>query len=674
MNSETKVYISRTTILQALLVFLWPWCVLWRFVVSVDGYYWPIVNDFVRLYYLYKVYLLDMLAHGHFPLWSPSEAGGYPFAANPFTQSYYPLNVLLLPFYKFLGGYSPLDHQRFTILGLSLFALGLFFWLSRLHFSRGAVLFASLIIPVSFKLTEILRFPNAVHAAAWYPWLLYFLTNTVLSRSRLGRWAAALGFFVAAVLLGTSGYPYYMYYFPFLATPYLCILLYPRSTEALKVRRAPAPCHSLLLLALASSTALLALSPYLSRMAAMLSATVDRGGSSFDFSTQHLFTPIDSVASLVYPPAALIEGWYYVGILPLLLVLLYLCHTLLLVGAERTRELWRLLPLVAIFGLISLLSFAEATPLFTLLWKHLPGFASLRVWARINIALVLVIALLCALAYQRFEQWIVAQQFGRSLALALACIGIVVSLQLYLSRDPSLLSSYWEQYAIHLKAYTHSSLRFSLLAGCVLLLTICLRLRAVSGWVLPLFVLVSVSDTYQVGPWVWAGKTPIAVPARRVLQIEDQMTRALTTPRFERTGLMPGPVFGLGLMENWYFSRYAGFRADPGADVSVVDTFLGKRDGQRLFVSATLDAPLNEIVVTDGSWGYFVRRYDGDVLDLQVRSARPAYLIFVDNWDPLWQVKVNEQPAPLEIAQGTFKAVRIPAGESRVVFSYDGAE
>ena len=125
------------------------------------------------MYYKYKIYLLDCLANFHLPLWSPSEAAGFPFYTNPFAQVFYPFNALLVLWYKVFGGYSPLDHQLFTVLGISIFALGLFMWLKRINKDITAVVFAVMVMSVSFKITEIIRFPNAVHSAAWYPWILY---------------------------------------------------------------------------------------------------------------------------------------------------------------------------------------------------------------------------------------------------------------------------------------------------------------------------------------------------------------------------------------------------------------------------------------------------------------------------------------------------------------------
>ena len=123
-------------------------------------------NDFILLYYKYKVYLLACLSELHFPLWSPAEGAGYPFYTNPFAQAFYPFNLLLVLWYKVSGGYNPLDHQVFTVLGISMFALGLFMWLRLINTNLRAVVFGVLVMSVSFKVTEITRFPNAVHTAA----------------------------------------------------------------------------------------------------------------------------------------------------------------------------------------------------------------------------------------------------------------------------------------------------------------------------------------------------------------------------------------------------------------------------------------------------------------------------------------------------------------------------
>src|SRR5262245_43686250 len=139
-------------------VFLWPFLYFLPRVWPFGGRYWTIDNDFEGLYYSYKVWLLDHLALGRLPLWSPAEGAGFPFYSNPFAQAFYPLNAPLALLYAAAGGYSAADHQRFTVLGVSIFCVGLFAWLRSLGHSVRAALVAAATLGVSFKVAEILRF------------------------------------------------------------------------------------------------------------------------------------------------------------------------------------------------------------------------------------------------------------------------------------------------------------------------------------------------------------------------------------------------------------------------------------------------------------------------------------------------------------------------------------
>jgi hypothetical protein len=90
--------------------------------------------------------------------------------------------VLYFAYYKLFGHFSPWDYQILTILGISIFGLGLFFWLRRLTVTAPVALVTVMISVISLKVTELLRFPNALHCAAWMPWLLYGATVATDSR------------------------------------------------------------------------------------------------------------------------------------------------------------------------------------------------------------------------------------------------------------------------------------------------------------------------------------------------------------------------------------------------------------------------------------------------------------------------------------------------------------
>jgi hypothetical protein len=50
--------------------------------------------------------------------------------------------------------------------------------------------------------------------------------------------------------------------------------------------------------------------------------------------------------------------------------------------------------------------------------------------------------------------------------------------------------------------------------------------------------------------------------------------------------------------------------------------------------------------------------------------AKDFWLYYADAWHPFWEAYVNGRPAPILKANLGFKAVRIPAGKSRVDFSH----
>jgi hypothetical protein len=322
-NSPRALQAKMKFVLPAV-VFCWPIAYLFRNVFVINGQYSAITNDFLLLYYKYKLYLLANFAEFRFPLWSPSEAAGFPLYTNPFAQMFYPLNAFLVAWYKILDGYNAFDHQIFTVLGISIFSFGLFMWLKLINKNIRAVLFAVLVMSVSYKVTEIMRFPNAVHTAAWYPWIFYSVTAIFLSKSL--QTAAGYGVLLtfSLICLCTGGYPYYIYYSQFLFVPYLMVF-FIRSlrtrligSESINWKR------TLLTLALAGIVAAAICGPYILDIKQLMDQTADRSGKDFAYSTYHKFNLEDTVGSLVYPPAACTEGWYFFSITCVLIIAIYL--------------------------------------------------------------------------------------------------------------------------------------------------------------------------------------------------------------------------------------------------------------------------------------------------------------------------------------------------------------
>jgi hypothetical protein len=369
-------------------------------------------NDFDHLFYEYKLHLLASLSQFRFPLWSPSEAAGFPFYSNPFAQAFYPLNIFLAAFYSVAGGYSLLDHQRFTIAGIAIFSLGTFLWLRSLDLGLRPALFATLACSVSFKLAEIIRFPNAVHAAAWYPWILLSVTKLTSSQRSETYWRHAFLLAFSIICLLTAGYPYYAYYSLFLIGPYVFLLLVPGLRRRFGWQGDGPNRHGLALALFSGLVATLACAPYLSKMNQLLAQTTDRTKASFEFATAHEFGFTDTIGSLVFPPAAQAEGWHFVGITALLIVLLYFATGKRTIPGPETKsgepigvsDRWLKTVFLLWIGTIVFITYGRRSPLFVLLWHYLPFFSRLRVWGRLNIVLVPIFAWLLAIAYSHFEK------------------------------------------------------------------------------------------------------------------------------------------------------------------------------------------------------------------------------------------------------------------------------
>jgi hypothetical protein len=691
----------------------------YKWIIPGRSFSLAISNDFIPLYYTYKVYLLDLLAHGHFPLWSPAEASGYPFYSNPFTQVFYPLNLPLLLFYKIAGGYSVFDHQVFSVMGVSIFALGLFLWLNLLFPNVRAVFFSAVLISLSFKLGEILRFPNAVHAAAWMPWILFGITLAATKdQYRMG----GLIIFASTTMLLTSGYPYYAYYGIFLFPPYAMLLCFLGSRRALLKKSYDSSFSSkkfLLTLFISSGSVLAFCAPYLIKMRQLLKETVDRTGSNYHYATLYVFDFQDTLGSFLFPPAAQAEGWFYFGMLGVFMLTIYLAASIVNRSLQRSERTFILIG-VAWFAFISGITYGKHSFLFDFLWSYMPGFSSLRVWGRMNIILLPVLAMLLVQSYDFLESFLSGLSarsterrkdllFFSSLLAGTAILLVSVQLWLYLH---NIYDSYWLrffQYAYGLEwIFIASTLLSFLLLLFVFVLAMKRPIASPRSLALLLicFLFFALNDMHPVGSSQWMQKAPRTYGSERLaFNFLENIEHSLTTPRVRFYYTMTFPKFNAGWICNWYFDRYLAFDASifPEARYDVLgrdgilhygapmnkgssnhlgktagySEFMGIRTGKRIFASQNIDHVaiqdfLSDSMLTESTMvsGIKVRYYDGDTLKITVQNANPIYLSFIDNWDPDWRAFVNGKPFPLLKLFGTFKSVRVSPGKNTVTFAY----
>lgn len=653
------------------LLFFWPFVFLFKHTLGRQPWSLGIGNDFKILYYDYKVYLLDHLASFRFPLWSPGEGAGYPFWTNPFSQVLYPLNPLLTIFYKVMGGLSLQDYQLFTISGIGIFAVGLYLWLRSLGYPAYIGIVTSLIFSVSFKITELIRFPNAVHTAAWIPFLLMGIN--LAARSAYSRLAIKI-IFAATLFLLTAGYPYYLVYLIFLVLPMIGIELI-HSKQRVKY---------LLILVISVVTAIILLVPYGIGITQLLSGTTDRTGNSFFFSTKQNFTLTDTFGSLIMPPAAQTEGWFYFGQTALWVIAAGLIWTFLNI---RKRPM----PVIGLFlyltwvGIISWITYGKESGLFTWLWKNIPGVASLRVWGRMNIILVPLLSWLFAKCLHllmtsilRFDMTRVIKVF----AIVLIIYGFEFEFQIRTFTSAS-FDHYWVSYFPTLDPQFFIRMGIiSLVAFAFIIFNLRKRLLVIFSLLIVCLWDLSYVSTRQ---WSFLINGNINYYQRQVLHLAKTKMATFQNPRTYSYFAVPlTHSYSVGYLDNWYFYKYIDFLKQQGVyglfDKELPDNFrelMGINNGQRIFFVTQIDEVEVDDFLTEAkklresNLAIFkVEFYSGEKLKVNVQTQVAGYLAFIDSWDPDWEVWVDGKPRDLRQLFGSFKAVRVFPEDKSVEFVY----
>ena len=649
----------------------------WRGTIRAPG------NDFINSYYVPKAYLLDCLARFDFPFWSPNEGAGFPFYANPLTQVLYPLNAPLVLFHALFGGYSTYDHQVFTALGSGLFALGLFFWLRSLGQGAAPALLAVCLVSTSFRMGDMLRSTNAVHTAAWYPWILLAFNRILGARSNgeIVRWTLGLFGFLIAFL--TAGYPYYVYYALVLFGPYLLLAMVPGIQRRFLPDGRTTERARFWLIALVNLLALAVTWPYLAKVKQVIDAAAGRTSMDPAANAWFAFHLRDSLSSLAYPVGASPEGCYYFGMAGVLLIALYLVDTVR--AGERGERLLCAVLLVWCL-IVSSLSHAEDSGLFLVLKEIAPGLHRLRAWGRIGIVLLPLVAWLLARAFQLFQTRLEERASSRPgwRPLVACSLGLLL-LQALLARAG--VHPYYPTYFPELARWASWSLLAGVLASASLGLLLAASRRASPRPFTTVAVLLVVSavDVWPVCARLWSERQ--VMPGRAPFDVHSVLRRSLSVPREARDSkisftwdpTLPGIRLwdgaNVGIHPDWYFERYVRFLSRfASVEPKEVRELLGMRDGRRLFLSTRIDHErVRSFLEDSGSTAgqVLVTSYDGDRLEARVALAGDGFLTFVDNWDPDWRARVDGRTATVLPVFDTFKAVAVPGGTHTVVFVYE---
>jgi len=691
------------------LVVVWPFVFLWPYTLGLVS----IGNDFYYAQFAYKAYLLVALADGHFPLWSPTELAGYPFFSNPFAQALYPFNLIYLAFYVVRGSFSSWNYTIFTILGIGMFGAGLYCWLRALCLPRSAALAATLIACMSLKVTETIRFPNAIHSAAWIPWLLFGLTLAARGTNAI-RGAVVLG--IATVMLITAGYPYYVIYAVFLAGPYFVALLFPKARLVLL----NVPRHEqtdTIRFAIATGSALIiaatVVSPWLLHVGALLDQTSDRAAANYAMATAYRFDFVSTVGSWIFPPATIMEGWYYFGMLAALMVGSYVsCAIIRRDGCARHRAI--ALAIIPWFAVVTYFTWQDDSALFRFTWHHVPVLDRMRAWPRMNIILVPAIACMLAFAFSYYTERVRCisddRNVGRCFIIACsALLAMAAATQVYFIQTRT-FDNYWGLYfgcpdcswldhnfmpsLLSHRFDERLFIMFSVLAAVSLMAPLAFggRWPALRKPVILAGAAVFVSglDLFYMSNFQWPYPFMEQKVAIGRTRLADLIQGPFSNPR-ELSPHLVEPItqkHSVGLVAGWGFMRHADFflryfddAGTPRPALAEEQLVAAKRlfgvgvQSERLFLTSRIDHQTPVEFMADADERAATNQiemvsFDGDTLKLQVRTKEAGWLSYIDNWDANWKAQIDDQEVPIELLFGSYKSVSVPTGLSMLTLAY----
>lgn len=162
----------------------------------------PLLADVPSLIYPVRVYAMELLRQGEFPLWNPLQFGGYPLLATFQSAVLYPLNLLFLFFEGVTAWTIQVIFQPFLIAAFT------YLFLRQIGISRLASLIGSIIFAFSGFNTIWLEYNVHGHVAAIIPLALYLTDKFIETRSI--RWGVLLSIAFAAQIF--AGYPQVTFY------------------------------------------------------------------------------------------------------------------------------------------------------------------------------------------------------------------------------------------------------------------------------------------------------------------------------------------------------------------------------------------------------------------------------------------------------------------------------
>lgn len=695
---------SRYKKFDKILIIIWPYIFFFPYTFDIIA----VGNDFDLIYYSYKRYIAEMLSAGIIPLWDPTTGAGFSLIFNPFAQYFYIpgwINYLIHIVSNNLSLYS---YVIYTIFSFSIFSLGIFNWLRSLKIDYSIALLSSLIIICNLKVGELIRFPNAAHAAAWFPWILYGINLINEKKIQKGN----IIIFFSNLFLLTAGYPYFIIYSVFLLIPYSLFVPFISSNLKKIIKDCTFFFIYLKNLFFSFGLSYLIALPWLLEVRTFTKNLVDRTEKNWDFATEHTFYWKDTIGSWLYPPSSSTEGWYYSGIVITLITITCL------LSSRFFKNKLICFSLIFII-LISYFSWGKHSYLFEFFWNYVPLIDSLRTWPRINIIIVPFIYLIFSICLQNL---LINFKFEKSLSLnknyiknAIFIFLILFIIQFYFYYSDFYNKEYWGYWQklrfdelktvdiLFFKQYVNLYdgeiyLIFNFIS--FICFFIFLKKKNIitnsKNFFLSIFLLV-IFEVFLLSNFQWGlknWKSSISVENEPLKKLQDAFisSNIIQTVKGNQY-FRDNRRFNINYPDNYgynnhaknfmnYFERYNGeIRKNIlKEDIELVYQFYGVSiHPDKFFISSSIN--YNDIVLfmkdansfvasNDFRKNILIEKYDGNTVELEIFVSKPGWLSFINNWDKHWKAELNGKKTTIYKLLGSYQSIKVDKGYSKIKFQY----
>tara|TARA_B100000315_G_scaffold41491_1_gene36406 strand:+ start:27304 stop:29742 length:2439 start_codon:yes stop_codon:yes gene_type:complete len=353
-------------------------------------------RDIFHSYYPSKLFFVDEIKSGRFPLWNPYLYKGTPFYADPSMSVFYPLNILFL-FLPFHAAFKYLIILHYFLFGL----FGYIFFRS-IKISSYSSLFASIALMFSGYMVFLHSQLNFLQSAVWLPLILYFFIKA-LSNNAEFKWIGFISIALSVQFFGGNPQDVFI------------SLIFMTTIGAWKITsNKNISLRTFLKIMLAAGLISLGLSSLQLLPALELAGLSSRGsGVSFDEAVQWSFNPIRIIEFLFpFPFGKIIPEYTYYGQfltnnslnLPWTLNVYMGVIPVFFAFISILRKKYSY-PFIILTILFIFLSFGKYTPLYYLFFKFMPVFNMFRYPEKFMMAATFSSAVLCAVGCDSFLRY-----------------------------------------------------------------------------------------------------------------------------------------------------------------------------------------------------------------------------------------------------------------------------